>query len=292
MNGNANNLLQYLSDQLETMNKSEKKVAAHVLSDPESATSSSIAMLAQAAGVSEPSVNRFCKKFGATGFPDFKLKLAKSLVGGGVRYLSQNVSQDDDVEAYTTKIVDSSIVSLTVLRDALSRAQINAAVDKLIQAKRIYFFGLGASSSIARDAEYKFFRFNLPVCFYDDVLMQRMLASSGSTGDVFFIISNTGRTRELVDVATLARDNGATVITLSATNSPLARASTVSIDIDLPENTDDYMPMTSRLVHMVALDILATGVTLRRGPEFQPYLKKIKDSLKPTRYPKDENEQM
>jgi RpiR family carbohydrate utilization transcriptional regulator len=285
----ANNILRHLDDNLSSMNKSEKKVAAHVLSDPQAATTSSIATLAQAAGVSEPSVNRFCKKFGATGFPDFKLKLAQSLVGGGVRYLSQNVSLDDDVDAYTTKIVESSIVSLTQLRAALSRSQINAAVDKLIQAKRIYFFGLGASSSIARDAEYKFFRFNLPVCFYDDVLMQRMLASSGSTGDVFFIISNTGRTRELVDVASLASENGATVIGLTATGSPLAEVATVSIDIDLPENTDDYMPMTSRLVHMVALDILATGVTLRRGPEFQPHLKKIKDSLKPTRYPKQDD---
>jgi len=292
MNLASNNMLQSLSEQLEQMNKSERKVAEHVLSDPESATSSSIATLAQAAGVSEPSVNRFCKKYGATGFPDFKLKLAQSLVGNGVRYLTQSVSLDDDVDTYTTKIVDSSIASLTRLREDLSRNQINAAVDKLIQARRIYFFGLGASSSIARDAEYKFFRFNLPVCFYDDVLMQRMLASSGSTGDVFFIISNTGRTRELVDVARLAQDNGATVVTVSAAGSPLSDSATVAIDIDLPENTDDYMPMTSRLVHMVVLDVLATGVTLRRGPEFQPHLKKIKDSLKATRYPQDENTKM
>ena len=55
----------------------------------------------------------------------------------------------------------------------------------------------------------------------------------------------------------------------------------------MPENTDDYMPMTSRIVHLVVLDVLATGVTLRRGPEFQPYLKKIKESLRPTRYAVD-----
>ncbi len=55
----------------------------------------------------------------------------------------------------------------------------------------------------------------------------------------------------------------------------------------MPENTDEYMPMTSRIVHLVILDVLATGVTLRRGPEFLPHLEKIKNSLKPTRYPKD-----
>jgi RpiR family carbohydrate utilization transcriptional regulator len=40
-------------------------------------------------------------------------------------------------------------------------------------------------------------------------------------------------------------------------------------------------------VHLVILDVLATGVTLRRGPEFLPHLEKIKNSLKSTRYSKD-----
>ena len=51
----------------ETLNKSEKKVASAILADPEAATGSSIANLAKKAGVSEPSVNRFCKRFGTVG---------------------------------------------------------------------------------------------------------------------------------------------------------------------------------------------------------------------------------
>jgi RpiR family carbohydrate utilization transcriptional regulator len=43
--------------------------------------------------------------------------------------------------------------------------------------------------------------------------------------------------------------------------------------------------MTSRLVQLVILDVLAAGVTLRRGESFTPYLARIKDSLKDTRYP-------
>ena len=117
--------------------------------------------------------------------------------------------------------------------------------------------------------------------------MQRMLASTGTTGDVFFIISHTGRTKEVVEVAEIARANGSTVIGLTAPNSPLAEISSLTLDVEVPENTDEYMPMTSRIVHLVILDVLATGVTLRRGPEFLPHLEKIKNSLKPTRYPKD-----
>ena len=136
-------------------------------------------------------------------------------------------------------------------------------------------------------AQHKFFRFNLPVAAYEDVLMMRMVAAAAHTGDVFVIISYTGRTRELVDIAKIARENGATVIAISAENSPLAKECTVLLAAPTPEDTDIYMPMTSRIVQLTLLDVLATGVTLRRGVDFQQHLKKIKESLKATRYPNE-----
>ena len=279
----SQNLLNMITDSLPNLNKSEGKVARVVLSDPETAIQSSIATLAKKAGVSEPSVNRFCKRFNTMGFPDFKLKLAMSLASG-IRFVNRNVDPEDDVTSYTPKIIDSTINNLALVRDSISHARVNQVVDNLIQAKRIYFFGLDASGAVARDAENKFFRFNLPVSCHDDVLMQRMLASTGKTGDVFFIISHTGRTKEIVEIAEIARNNGSTVIGLTASNSPLANLSSVALDVDVPENTDEYMPMSSRIVHLVILDVLATGVTLRRGTDFLPHLEKIKNSLKPTRY--------
>jgi len=282
----SQNLINIITDALPGLNKSETKVALVILADPDAATSSSIATLAKKASVSEPSVNRFCKRFDATGFPDFKLKLAKSLVSG-IRFVNRNVNPDDDVTSYTPKIFDSTINDLALVRDKISHAVVNNVVDKLIQAKRIYFFGLGTSGSVARDAENKFFRFNLPVSFHDDVLMMRMLASTGTTGDVFFVISHTGRTKEIIDVVQIARENGATIIALTSPGSPLAAISSISLDIDVPENTDEYMPMTSRIVHLVILDVLATGFTLRRGPDFLPHLEKIKNSLLPTRLKKE-----
>ena len=280
------NLINIITDALPSLNKSETKVANVILSDPDAATQSSIAALAKKASVSEPSVNRFCKRFNASGFPDFKLKLAKSLVSG-IRFVNRNVDPNDDVASYTPKIIDSTINTLASVRDKISYARVNQVVDKLIQAKRIYFFGLGASGSVARDAEHKFFRFNLPVSSHEDVLMQLMLASTGGAGDVFFIVSHTGRTKEVVEVAEIARKNGSTVIGLTAPESPLAAMCTLAMDVDVPENTDEYMPMASRIVHLVILDVLATGMTLRRGPDFLPHLEKIKGSLKPTRYKSD-----
>ena len=277
------NLLATISTALPNLNKSEKKVAAVILEEPEASTQSSIATLASRANVSEPSVNRFCKRFGATGFPDFKLKLAKSLVSG-VRYVSSAVELEDSADEFTPKIFNNSIHALSLVRDSISASLVARVVDQLVQARRIYFFGLGTSAAVATDAEYKFFRFNTPVSSHHDPLMQRMLASAGGVGDLFFCISHTGRTKALIETAQLARENGATVIGLTAPNSPLSHACQWALELDVPEDTDEYLPMTSRIVHLVVLDVLATGVTLRKGEEFLPHLARIKNSLKPTRY--------
>jgi RpiR family carbohydrate utilization transcriptional regulator len=263
----GSNLLAVIERQLPELNKSESKVADAILRNPEATTRSSIASLAAQAGVSEPSVNRFCKKFGASGFPDFKLRLAQSLASG-VRYVSRAVEFSDDINTFPRKLFDNAINALMTAREDLPLAAIERAVDH-----------------IARDAEHKFFRFNVPVSTHEDAMMLRMLSASGGVGDVFFFISHTGRTRVLVEAAQIAKNTEATVVSLTHEGSPLAAQSHCCINVDVEEDTDQYLPMTSRLVQLVILDVLAAGVTLRRGESFTPYLARIKDSLKDTRFP-------
>lgn len=284
----AFDLIDRIRSRLDELNRSERKVADVILDDPAAATGMSIATLAQAAAVSEPTVNRFCRNFDAKGYPDFKIKLAQSLAGG-TPYVSRSVERDDDASSYGDKIFGATIAALDDARRALDAKRVERAVDYLIQAKQISFFGLGASGPVAQDAQHKFFRFNLPVTAYEDVLMQRMVAAATHTGDVIVIVSYTGRTRELVEIARVARDNGAIVLGITAPDSPLAHECTETLEVITPEDTDVYMPMTSRMIHLALIDVLATGVTLRRGEDFLPHLKKIKDSLQATRFPARED---
>ncbi|MGO2579016.1 MAG: MurR/RpiR family transcriptional regulator [Halomonas sp.] len=280
----AHDLLDRLRERLEELNRSERKVANVILEDPTLATSLSIASLAQSASVSEPTVNRFCRNFGAKGYPDFKIKLAQSLAGG-TPYVTRAVEPGDSATQYTHKIFGATIAALDEAQREIDITAVERMVDYLTQAKQIHFFGLGASGAVAQDAQHKFFRFNLPVMAYIDVLMQRMVAAACHTGDVVVIISYTGRTRELVDIARLAREAGAVVLGITAPKSPLDQECTATLDVATPEDTDHYMPMTSRVIQLTLIDALATGVTLRRGEDFLPHLKKIKDSLRDTRFP-------
>lgn len=132
------NLLEQIQNRLEDLNKAERKVAEVILLNPQQATRFSIAALAQASKVSEPTVNRFCRSFGVSGYPELKLQLAQSLASGAA-YVSRAVEADDNPEAYTKKIFGSAIASLDSALQALDPNLISRAVDLLIQARQIHF---------------------------------------------------------------------------------------------------------------------------------------------------------
>ena len=279
------NTLDKIQSHLELLSKSERKVAEVILASPQTAIHSSIATLARMADVSEPTVNRFCRRLDTKGFPDFKLHLAQSLANG-TPYVNRNVEEDDSVDSYTSKIFESVMASLDTVKANLDIAAINRAVDLLTQAKKISFFGLGASAAVAHDAMNKFFRFNIPVVYFDDIVMQRMSCMNSGEGDVVVLISHTGRTKNLVEMAHLARENDATVLAITSRATPLAQAATLALLLDVPEDTDVYMPMVSRIAQLTLIDVLATGFTLRRGAKFRDNLKRVKEALKESRFDK------
>lgn len=279
------NTLDKIQSHLERLSKSERKVAEVILASPQTAIHSSIATLARMADVSEPTVNRFCRRLDTKGFPDFKLHLAQSLANG-TPYVNRNVEEDDSVDSYTSKIFESVMACLDTVKANLDIAAINRAVDLLTQAKKISFFGLGASAAVAHDAMNKFFRFNIPVVYFDDIVMQRMSCMNSSEGDVVVLISHTGRTKNLVEMAHLARENDATVLAITSRDTPLAQAATLALLLDVPEDTDVYMPMVSRIAQLTLIDVLATGFTLRRGAKFRDNLKRVKEALKESRFDK------
>jgi RpiR family carbohydrate utilization transcriptional regulator len=280
------NVLEKISRDMSEFSKSEKKVAEVILANPQSAIHSSIATLAKLANVSEPTVNRFCRRLDTKGYPDFKLHLAQSLANG-TPYVNRHVDEFDGPAEYTNKIFESTMASLEVARQSIDIAMVNRVVDLLTQARKISFFGLGASSSVAHDAVNKFFRFNVPVVYFEDILMQRMSCMNSSEGDVVIFISHTGRTKSLVDVAHIARTNDATVVGITSADSPLAKECNYVLSLAVPEDTDLYMPMASRIAQLTLIDVLATGFTLRRGNKFRENLKRVKDTLRGSRYVKD-----
>ncbi|MCK0714885.1 transcriptional regulator HexR [Chromohalobacter sarecensis] len=269
---------------MEHFRRSEQKVARFVLRHPEDVIHMRIVDLATEAKVSEPTVVRFCRALGCNGFQDFKLKLAQMLATGS-QFAQFSMNDSDSVAEFAHNIFDSTVGTLLSVRDRLDHAALGKAVNALAMANRVEFYGFGASGAVAFDAQHKFFRLQISTAAYSDPHMQNMSAVTLTPRDVVVAISQTGRTRALVASVRLARETGATVIGLCPSDSPLASEVTLPLYIDVHEDTEIYTPMSSRVAHLVIVDVLAVGVAKTRGPKLAEQLQSVKKSLVPLRYP-------
>lgn len=284
----ASHMLDRIKACLPSLAPAEQRVGKLVLSDPRSFAKLPVSELADRAHVSKPTVVRFCRSVGYDGLSDFKLKLVGS-VSEGVPFIHRSVDADDKTIDITVKVIDNTVAAFLKYRNDANTAKIEKTVTLLVEAyqqgKRIEFFGVGNSGVVAQDAQHKFFRLGMNTIAYSDGHMQVMSASLLGPGDCVMIISNSGRTRDLMDACDIARKHGATTIVITASGSPLAAAGHIHLAADHPESYDRYSPMVSRLLHLLIIDVLATCVALRiGGDKLQPLLSEMKNNLRSKRY--------
>ncbi len=260
------------------LSKSEKKVALTILDNPQLALAENITALAKNAQVSEPTVVRFCRAIGYEGWHDFKLKLAQSLAVA-LPGANEMLAQDDIATDLVNKICSRSINTLLDLRNHLSPDAIQAALDVLLTANKIEFYGQGTSGIVAADAQHKFFRSGVPTVAYSDPHIHSIAASLLQPGDAVVAISQRGGNAALLRSIQLAKKGGASIIVLGPSGTPLAELATVLVPIDLSFNTDPYTPISARLAHLVVIDILAVGLALKRGPEFRKKMQNAQKAL-------------
>lgn len=276
------NLLNHIADTREQLRKSELKVAEYVLAEPALVMHSSMADVAHVVGVSEPTIVRFCRAIGCQGFQDLKLRLAQSLVAGA-SFGQFAIHEEDRVADVALKIFDTTLHTLIDVRESLDIEALEQAIRLMASAPRVEFYGFGASGAVAADAQHKFFRLLLTAAAYSDPHMQAMSAVTMKPGDVAICISQSGRSRDLLTSANLVRETGASLITLCPSKTPLAELATVNLAIDVQEDTEIYTPLTSRIAHLVVIDVLAMGVAMARGPDLVDHLKSVKRSLRSLR---------
>ena len=280
-------MLDRIKASLPSLAPAEQRVGKLVLQDPRAFANLPVTELADRAHVSKPTVVRFCRSVGYDGLSDFKLKLAGS-VSEGVPFIHRSVDADDKTSDVAVKVIANTVAAFLKYRNDASSFALDQAAQALAEThatgKRIQCYGVGNSGVVAQDAQHKFFRLGMNIVAYSDGHMQVMSASMLGKGDCVVVISNSGRTRDLMDACDIARKRGATTIVITASGSPLATAGHIHLTADHPESYDRYSPMVSRLLHLLIIDILATTVALRIGESLQPALREMKHNLRSKRY--------
>jgi RpiR family carbohydrate utilization transcriptional regulator len=249
-----------------SLSRAEKKVADQVLDDPDLCVEVSIQRLAQLAGVSDPTVLRFCRAIGCKGYHDFKIRMAQSIASQD-KFFFRDVSAEDNTRQLSAKLVDSAIASMQNIQNQLNHEAMETAIDLYCKAERVEFYGSGGSALVAEDAQLKFFRLGKPAIAYADPHVQKASAVLLDTHALAIAISYSGRNRDVIEAMTLAKRAGSPVVTVTRTGSPLERLADINLNVEVSEDSDVFSPLKSRLAQMVVLDILAVGVALRGGEE-------------------------
>ncbi len=259
------------------LSTTEKKVADAILDDITFAASASIDQLAAKASVSIATISRFAKSVGCEDIRDLKLKLAQASAVG-TRFLAELPAVEES--AFYSQICSEVESTLRANLSQFAEMDFRNAATLLRYARLIYIGGMGGGSTmLAEEMQFRVARLGIAVTAYHDPVLLRMLAATLTEQDVLVLLSVTGVTPELLEVADIAREYGAQVIAFTAKNSPLAEKASIIIPVVTEETDFIYKPSASRYGMLLAIDILATELALASKVESKELLRRVKFAL-------------
>lgn len=254
-----------IQEKLESLSKMERKTAECMAENQDKLIYSSITELAELAGTSEATVTRVCTKLGYSGFQALKVSVARELVSQQEK-IHEDLKADSPPEMIIDKIFSSAIHTLTMTRKALDGKAVAGSIDALCRARRIVVVGNGNSGAIALDAQHKFLRIGLNVSAYTDDHMQMIAVVSMTKEDVLIAISHSGSSRDVAEAMQLAKENGATVISITNNGiSPVSKLADIRLYTYSQETKYRTYAISSRMAELTIIDTLYTGVSLRLG---------------------------
>ncbi|MEL7537075.1 MAG: MurR/RpiR family transcriptional regulator [Pseudomonadota bacterium] len=269
---------------LTSLPAAEARVGRWILAHPRETLRASVRALATAAGTSEPTVIRFCRRLGLPGYRELKLRLAADL-SRPTSAMHRDVEATDTLSDAVGKVLDQSIAALIELRDDSATLPFAAAVDALAAARQVVFVGEGASGRVAEDVWHKFFRLGRPSVYATDGPTIRQLAAVCTPADVLVAISHSGESTTSIAAASLGRARGATTIAVSKRGSPLIEAVDIGFACSADEDTSVFTPMSSRLTQLAVFDALHVALALALGESAETALRQSKAALTGSRLP-------
>jgi len=269
-------LLRQIKKSLPDLRKSEQTVAEFVLKDPKSIIMMKTAEASNEMGISEPTLIRFCKAIGFSGFQEFKINLSQQLAADDY-FVMYEINEDDSIHELCEKVFDTTISEILNVRSQIDQTILENAIETLVNAKRVEFYAFGGSAPVAMDGQHKFFRLKISSSYISDPHLQFMSANSLEKDDVVVAISQSGTTSALIDSVKIVRKNGVKVIGIMPGNTPLSNLCDFPLTIDVGLENRITKPVTSRIAYTAVIDVLTMGVAQLK-PEAQDHLYNIADS--------------
>lgn len=258
------------------MTSAETKVADYIMANMEEVLKLSITELAQKSESSESTIVRLCKKIGLRGFPELRLLLAQHAVPS-VKSIHEKVNLEDTPDLIVRKVFQAAVQALNETESILSSGRFEEAALRIRQADSISFFGIGASGVIAMDAFYRFSRLGIPCHVATDGQTQTNRAIFSGERDVVIAISHSGRTRDVIRAADVAKRHGAFTIAITQFgSSPITEIADLVLNTSSSETVYRSEAMASRIAQSAILDALFVAVSMTRYEEVLQNIEKAR----------------
>lgn len=199
---------------------SEVKVADYVLRNAKEVSKISIASLSKITMVSEPTIIRFVKSIGYSGFREFKDDIIADMVdsrsGENISLLHGfNLDKEDKIEDIPEKTINTTINILAETLKSISVKSFESCINMIVNARRIDIYGVENSSSVISDLTNKLLYLGLDVRRQEDVYMQNLCANSLTKDDIAIGISYSGTSKDTVEIMKRAKNSGAKTLVIT-----------------------------------------------------------------------------
>ena len=176
-------LLRQIKNTLPELRKSERLVADFVLKDPKSVITMKTAEASSAMGISEPTLIRFCKALGFSGYQEFKINLSQQLAADDY-FVMYEIEEDDSIHELCEKVFDTTISEILNVRSQINQDVLESAIEALANAKRVEVYAFGGSAPVAMDAQHKFFRLKISSSFISSSSVGAVALNGGLDNDL------------------------------------------------------------------------------------------------------------
>ena len=258
-----NGSLSEIKESYQDFSKSEKRLADFFIQNPEEASGKTINEVSERVGVSKATIVRFTRTLGYSGYRDFILRFS-SYGGNGEDKQIPNfleVGPEDSVGHIIHHIFKSSLQTMEQTMAICDEDSISKTIKAMNRARRIDFFGMGAGSIIAQDAQQKFLRINKISYAFADSHLQTTVAATLTAEDVCVVISYSGETVDTLRIAELAKQSGAFVVSITKySENSISKIADVNLFVSSPETEIRSAAMGSRISQLCVIDVLYTAV--------------------------------
>lgn len=262
--------------------KSDRVLIEYIKENIEDVVYKPISQISKESGIGEATITRFSKKMGYSGLHDFKVTLSREISGLKNRnIINKSIENDEGVMESARKLFDSNIRILENTFNIIDGNDIEKATDMIINAKKVFFIGIGYSGMTAEDSNYKFSRIGFNCMSLDSSHDMIMMAALMDEDDVVVAISHSGETDEIIKAVSIAKENGARVISVTEDKSSRLRdVSDVSLRYFSGESILETGSISSKLAQFFVIDLVYTQVVKERYAEVVERKIKTTDAIK------------